>query len=143
VTVSALFVPVFVSVARTFSPALSWLMGTATPVVSRTLVAAAKLCPPQLGSSSSPERAAVSSAVLWLVASAVPAATRWCRRRPRRRRRRPSRWRRLGAGGQRTAGQAACAFQQAGGQRAGQGAGQAGHEEAGDGEARVWAAVTA
>jgi hypothetical protein len=39
-------VPVFVLVARTLSPGLSWLMGIAAPEASRTLVPAEKELPP-------------------------------------------------------------------------------------------------
>jgi hypothetical protein len=38
--------PVLVSLARTVSPALSWLIGTVLPLASRTRVPAVKLFPP-------------------------------------------------------------------------------------------------
>jgi len=58
---SALVLPVLVLVARTLSPGFSWLMGTAMPVASRTLVPAAKLSPHELPTVS-PASAPASSA---------------------------------------------------------------------------------
>jgi hypothetical protein len=51
VTGSACVCPVFVLVARTLSPGLSWLIGIAAPVASRTLVPAVKLSPPHVAAS--------------------------------------------------------------------------------------------
>lgn len=59
-TGSAWVLPVLVLVARTLSPGLSWLIGIAAPVASRTLVPAVKLSPPQVAAASS--RAELSSA---------------------------------------------------------------------------------
>src|ERR1700677_4773255 len=47
--VSGWVFPVLVLVARTFSPTLSWLIGTAAPDASSTLVPAVKLSPPTAG----------------------------------------------------------------------------------------------
>jgi hypothetical protein len=74
VTVSAWFLPVLVSDARTLSPTLRSLIGTALPEASRTRVAAAKLLPPVVGhgDSSSPPPVPASSAG---ASAAVPPAS--------------------------------------------------------------------
>src|ERR1700677_2439289 len=75
-TTSAWAFPVLVFVASTFSPTLSWLIGTAAPLASSTPVPEVKLSPPQdVSASSASVCSAVSPAPSPAASAPAPAAS--------------------------------------------------------------------